>query len=318
MSMYFRDLAAQAAADGTISPEEILILRRAGWQDGKIDADEAEAIFAVNDRIQAPSPEWADFFVEALGEFIVHGTPPAGYVDEEKADWLMAHIDRDGRVESMAELELLVKLFERATAVPERLRTYAIAQIEAAVLTGEGPTRQGVLEKAAISDAEAQLLRRLIFAPASDRPAGVSRTEAELLFRLKDAALGQANGADWKRLFVQGVGNYLMAYTSYEPLPQERAAELEEFINRPSGGVGQFFARMARFDLQSGFTGVFGRQPVRDRDAEAAASQAITGEERSWLDARVDADHQIDEYEQALMRFLAEEGGEVTPQLKLG
>lgn len=306
MSMHFRDMAVQAAADGTISPEEILILRRASWSDGKIDADEAEAIFGVNDRIAAHDAQWADFFVEALTDYVVNGAEPFGYVDEAKADWLMARIDRDGRLESMAELELLAKLFERATAVPERLRTYAIAQIENAVLTGEGPTRQGALRADGITDAEAKLLRRLIFAPASDRPAGVSRAEAELLFRLKDAALGSANGAEWKRLFVQGVGNYLMAYTSYEPLSRERAAELEEFLSRPGDGVGRFFARMAHFDLQSGFTGVFGRRPQRDRPAEAAAAKAVTGDERSWLEARIDADHSVDEYEQALMDFLAE------------
>src|ERR1700741_1054856 len=137
MSIYFRDLAAQAAADGTISPEEVLILRRAGWQDGKIDADEAEAIFTVHDRIEDHSPEWIDFFVEALAEYVVNGSEPLGYVDDAKAEWLMEHIDRDGSVETMGELELLVKLFERATGVPEQLRTYAIAQIEKAVLIGE-------------------------------------------------------------------------------------------------------------------------------------------------------------------------------------
>ena len=310
MSIYFRDLASQAAADGTISPEEILILRRAGWQDGKIDADEAEAIFEVHDRIEDHSPEWIDFFVEALAEYIVNGSLPLGYVDEANADWLMEHIDRDGSVDTMGELELLVKLFERARTVPERLRTYAIAQIEKAVLTGDGPTRCGVAPGTGdISDTEAKLLRRLVFAPAGDRPAGVSRAEAELLFHLKDATLGGANGPEWKRLFVQGVGNYLMAYTSYEPLSRERAAELEEFISRPSDGIGRFFARMAHFDLQSGFTGVFGRKPLRNRQAEAAAAREITSDERSWLDARMDADHEIDEYEQALMDFLAEEGG---------
>jgi hypothetical protein len=310
MSIYFRDLAAQAATDGTISPEEVLILRRAGWQDGKIDADEAEAIFEVHDRIEDHSPEWIDFFVEALAEFVVNGSEPLGYVDEVNAEWLMEHIDRDGSVDTMGELELLVKLFERATRVPERLRTYAVAQIEKAVLIGEGPTRRGgTLSMGMINDTEAQLLRRLIFAPASDRPAGVSRAEAELLFHLKDATLGAANGPEWKRLFVQGVGNYLMAYTSYEPLSQERAAELEEFMTRPSDGVGRFFARMAHFDLQSGFTGVFGRRPARDRQAEEAAAHEVTGDERSWLEARIDADHEVDEYEQALMDFLAEEGG---------
>jgi hypothetical protein len=309
MTAYFRDLAAQAAADGTISPEEILVLRRAGWSDGKIDADKAEAIFEVNDRIGEHSPEWSEFFVEALGEFIVHGSEPLGYLDEAKAEWLRAHIDRDGTVESMAALELLVKLFERATAVPEHLRNYAIAQIERCVLTGEGVTRPDALEKGCITDAETLLLRRLIFAPASDRPAGVSRAEAELLFRLKDATLGSANTPEWKRLFVQGVGNYLMAYTSYEPLSQERAAELEEFISRPSDGVGRFFARMAHFDLQSGFTGVFGRQPQRDRAVGQAGAAQIDSDEHSWLQARIDADHEVDEYEQALMEFLAEEGG---------
>lgn len=315
MSMHFRDLAGQVAADGAISPEEILILRRASWSDGRIDADEAEAIFTVNDRIAEHDASWADFFVEALVEFVVNGAEPLGYVDEAKADWLMARIDRDGRLESMAELELLAKLFERATSAPERLRTYAIAQIGTAVLTGEGPTRGGALDAVqsggGINDAEALLLRRLIFAPASDRPAGVSRTEAELLFRLKDATLGAANGPEWKRLFVQGVGNYLMAYTSYEPLSRERAAELEEFMVRPSDGVGRFFARMARFDLQSGFTGVFGSRPAREHEAEAAAARDVTDEERSWLDVRIDADHEIDPYEQALMDFLAEEGGKL-------
>jgi hypothetical protein len=307
MTAYFRDLARQTAADGSISPEEILILRRAGWSDGKIDADEAEAIFEVNDRIREHSPQWTDFFVEALGEFVVHGTDPVGYVDEAKADWLMARIDREGTVKSLSELELLVKLFERATAVPERLRTYAIAQIEQAVLSGEGATRRGAPEKGCITDAEALLLRRLIFAPASGRPAGVSRDEAELLFRLKDATLGMNNGTGWKRLFVQGVGNYLMAYTSYEPLSRERAAELEEFINRPGEGVGRFFARMAHFDLQSGFTGVFGRRPLH-KTGQTPAAQSGSGEGK-WLEERIDADQKVDEYEQALMDFLAEDGG---------
>ena len=48
MSIHFRDLAEQAAADGAIAPEEILSLRRAGWGDGRIQPEEAEAIFAIN------------------------------------------------------------------------------------------------------------------------------------------------------------------------------------------------------------------------------------------------------------------------------
>ena len=82
MTMHFRELAQQAAADGVITPEEILSLRRAGWGDGQIMPEEAEAIFIINDRIAVKTPEWSDFFVEALGEFIVNGTEPRGYVDD--------------------------------------------------------------------------------------------------------------------------------------------------------------------------------------------------------------------------------------------
>jgi hypothetical protein len=36
---------------------------------------------------------------------------------------------------------------------------------------------------------------------------------------------------------------------------------------------------------------------------------SITGAEKTWLDAHVDADHQRDAYEEALLAFIAEEGG---------
>ena len=73
MSMHFRELASKVAADGLITPDEILSLRRTGWSDGQITPEEAEAIFAINDAIDVPTNEWSDYFVEALGEFIING-----------------------------------------------------------------------------------------------------------------------------------------------------------------------------------------------------------------------------------------------------
>ena len=46
-------------------------------------------------------------------------------------------------LDSLTELELLVKVLEKAIDVPEQLNAYALDQIEQAVLTGEGPTRDG-------------------------------------------------------------------------------------------------------------------------------------------------------------------------------
>lgn len=309
MSFQFKDIAARAAADGSITAAEVLALRQAAWPDGKVDPAEAEAIFDLNDKIAAPCAEWSEFFVEALGEMIVNQIAPKGYVDDAQADWLIKRIDHDGKLDSLSELELLVKVLEKATDVPARLKSYALGQIEAAVLTGEGPTRSGEsLGPGRVTETEARLLRRMIFAQAGDRPAAVGRSEAEMLFRLKDATLGADNSPEWKRLFVQGVGNYLAGFSSYAPLSIERASELETFMDGKGSGVGRFLGRMAKADIGSGFTTVFGRKGAgRDYDAEVAAAEAVTGDEQLWLQGLVDADDTVDAFEQALLDFLAEE-----------
>lgn len=307
MSIHFRDLAEQAAADGAIAPEEILSLRRAGWGDGRIQPEEAEAIFAINDHLAEPSAEWCDFFVEALSEFLVNGTDPRGYVGESQGDWLIARVDHDGKLDSMTELELLTRVLEKATNAPERLKAYALAQIEAAVLTGEGPTRRGSLSAQGVTEAEAGLLRRIIFAQAGDRPGAVSRGEAEMLFRLKDATLDAANAPEWKRLFVQGVGNYLQGFAGYEPLSRDRAAELETFMNDTAVRIGGFFSRMGEEVVNGGFGKAFGRRTARrDLAAEAEAAQQVTDDENLWLQDRIDANDRLDEFDQALLDFLAE------------
>jgi len=210
----------------------------------------------------------------------------------------------------MAELELLVRVLERAQNAPERLKSYALGQIEQAVLNGSGPTRQGGgLVPNCVSEAEARLLRRVLFAAGGDSPAAVSRDEAELLFRIKDAARGAPNSPQWKQLFVQGVGNYLMGFASPSAqLGRERAAELETFANDSGTRIGRFVGRAVTTapDYKGAFAMVFGRKG-RDRFGELAAGEKITSEEQAWLETHVHADGEVDEYEQALLDFLDEE-----------
>ncbi|MEI6640787.1 MAG: hypothetical protein WCL10_02045 [Novosphingobium sp.] len=313
MTINFPELARQAAADGAISAEEVLALRRVAWPDGRIDGGEAEAILAINDLVAEKPPEWTDFLVEAVGEYVLNGTEPKGYVADATADWLIARLDHDGRLDSQAELELLVRVLEKALGTPDSLKAYALAQIERAVLTGEGPTRSGgALDAGSITEAECNLVRRVIFASGGDRPAAVSKAEAEMLFRLKDATLGQPNAADWQRLFVQGVGNYLQGWNNARSVTRERAAELESFMADTSTGLSRFFGRMARTDaaaLRTAARDVLGgsQTPTRDFAAEASAEAAVTGAEHSWLQSRIDADGHSDPLEEALLAFLAEE-----------
>ena len=313
MSMHFREIAEQAAADGTITAVEILALRREGWASGRIEPVEAEALFVINDRMARHAREWSDFFVEALGEFIINGVEPKGYVDETQADWLIAKIDHDGKLNSMTELELLIRLFERAKSVPDRLREFALEQIERAVLTGQGPTRcGGSLQKGNVTGAEAKLMRRIMFSSGSERPAAVSRKEAELLYRIKDATLGANNSPEWKRLFVQGVGNFLMGFNSHTPLSRERAAELESFMNDHSSSIGGFFGRMAKHAVKGTMFDGFGSDKPEGPGLEVRVDEAreLTTSEKTWLEGKIDGNARVDEFDQALLDFIAEETGE--------
>lgn len=314
MTLHFRALAAQAAGDGTISADEILALRRAAWPDGKIDPEEAEAIFIMNDQLAAPTREWSDFFLEALVEFTVNGTEPRGHVSDENARWLIERVSHDGKVESLTELELLVRVLEKALSAPEALRLFVLEQLEREVLSGEGPTRcGGELQPGVITAAECALIRRTIFASGGERPAGVSQREAEMLFRLKDRTLGAPNAPEWERLFVQGVGNYLQGWNGAKGLSRERAGELEAFMNDRTSHVGRFFGRMARTSASGFAQGLrevtFGRkQPMRDIATEAAGDHGVTDAEWLWLESQIDANDQVDPLDQALLRFL--EGGD--------
>ncbi len=309
MSVHFSELAHQIAGDGEVTSQDIAALRRLGWASGNICRDEAEAIFALNRQLTRPLVEWTDFFVEAIGEFVINGTPPKGHVHEREAEWLIGALDRDGRLESMAELELLVRVMERAANVPDTLKHYAIGQIEKSVLTGTGPTRcGGELSDTHVTAAECRLLRRMIFAGAGMRPGAVHRQEAEMLFRLKDATLGHENAPEWKRLFVQGVGNYLMGFSSPSAqLSHERALELEAFLSDHSASVGRFVGQMAKSAPRS-FDTVFGKRVAEPgRTQLAAAAGEIEDHERQWLDSRIGDNGQVDEFDQALLDFIDEE-----------
>ncbi|MFM5886464.1 MAG: hypothetical protein ACKOQ3_14250 [Novosphingobium sp.] len=320
MTMQFRDLAAQAAADGAIDPAEVLALRQAGWADGKIDPEETESLFLANEQLRAPDPEWAALFVEALSNFVVNTVEPHGYVDQTMADELVSRVDRDGKVDTLAELELLVRVLEMSTRTPASLKAYVLRQVENAVLTGEGPTRAGMLDPKAINETECGLLRRTIFSAGGDRPAAVSKAEAELLFRIKDASLYEVNAPEWQALFVQGVANYLLGFGGNEPLSAERAGELDRFMAAEGAGVGGFLGRMltSKPDIK-GFGSLLGSADEADylaaHNDEAAVAEVFSADEQAWLHDRLEADEELDELEKALIAFIdAETGANFVPR----
>lgn len=313
MTTHFTEIASRAALDRQISAEELQILRRELWGDGIVHQAQAEALFAANRVLDTRSPEWCDFFVEAIGEFVLNGTEPRLQCCEAEAEWLIGQIDHDGVVESMVELECMVRIIERAQNVPVRLKNYVLGVIEREVLSGVGPTRcGGELSATHISAAECRLIRRVIFASGGHGPAAVSRYDAEMLFRLKDATLTEENAAEWDDLFLDGVANYLTGFAlPNAQISRERALELKAFIEDAKPNVRNFMGRMAREvpASRNHFGKVFGRrQTGPDYEALADEGAAITDHEQEWLDQMISASGEVDALEQRLLARLARGG----------
>ena len=279
------------------APTTCSLLRRWVWPDGAVSDAEAEAVFALNRLARESGPEWADFLIEAMTDYVVNARAPRGYVDEANAAWLIDQIERDGAPITATELELVVKLLESALNAPASLKSWALRQIEESAFARR-PGRRGGGGAASPDHLRRRRRRRAV----------VSQDEAELLWRLKDACLDGDNAPAWKTLFVQAVGNHLMAFSSYTPLERGEAARLEAFVNDHRTSVLGFLSRMRSASPADGLRALLEKeQSAAAHDAEVEAAHAVTQSENAWLQGHVEADGARDDYEEALLAFVAEE-----------
>lgn len=308
------DLTSTLTQSARIGAEDVLAMRRLVWADASVSRDEADALMALNTACPVQAPEWIDYFVEVMTDYVVRQQQPEGYIDAAKAEWLMQWIDTDGRVDSRGELELLVKVIETAASVPQSLRTYALKQIEAAVLTGSGPTRRerldgdGRLDAGCINDTEVELLKRVIYAQGGADGWIVSTEEADMLFRLKDATLMAKNAACWPDLFVHAVANHLMAHRNYDTLSRDDQMRIDTYAADTDIHIGRFFRRMIGLEKAALPDSVLGIPDAVADEQAAAADHALTPAEISWTIGHIREDGRYDAMEKALVAFLRNEG----------
>lgn len=110
-----KELVKQILEDGIIEASEVQKLRAAILADGKVDKEEAEALFELNDEANEKDPSFKDLFVEGVKSYILED----GVIDDEEEQFLLAHISADGQVDEneKALLEALAAEIE----LPESL-----------------------------------------------------------------------------------------------------------------------------------------------------------------------------------------------------
>lgn len=308
-----------------ITAEDVTMLRREVFADGVVSRGEAEALFALDQAARDKCAEWAPFFVEAVTDYIVHREKPVGYISQEKAEWLVRAISRDGMVDSRTELELLVHVLEQAKSSPGQLSVYALEQVAHAVVEGKGPLMLGgELVPGLIAKAEVDLLRRILHAFGGDGNIAVTRAEAEVLFRINDRTAAADNDPSWNDLFVKAIANHVMCSAGYEAPTREVALRQETILGHTEPEIGVFFSRMVSGGL-AGIREAY-RSPgdveaeweARNRAAEALARRAetIDGGEAKWLLERVGGGQRpLRDNERALLALIKHASPEIHPAL---
>lgn len=321
-------LAAPVAgltAKNRILEDDVAMLRSEVFADGVVTRAEAEALLALDASCQEKCAGWAAFFCEAIADFIVHQEKPSGYISEENATWLIRSISRDGMVDTATELELLIKALECAKSAPESLSAYALEQVANAVIDGTGPLADGrQLQQGIIGGAETDLIRRILYAAAGEGNLGISRSEAEILFRLNDSTIETANDPAWTELFVKALANSLMCASGYAPPPRDVALRQEAFFDNTQADVAGFFGKM----FADGLRGVLSAYQ-QDRSLEEAwaernrhnaeagdSAEAIDASEAKWLAERIGRDGVLHHNEKALLDFIKRESPSIHPDLQ--
>lgn len=121
MSKY-DELKKSLLADSVIDAEEVKKLRQELYADGVIDREEAELMFELNDATSGAKndPSWQTLFVDALTSYLLEDAKSPGEIDDDEADWLIAHIEKDGTYDDH-EKALLANIKAKAKKMSAKL-----------------------------------------------------------------------------------------------------------------------------------------------------------------------------------------------------
>ena len=127
MTADLNDIARSLVEDGTIDTAEVDALVARLLDDEAIDQEEAEFLFEINDIVSGNpknSPDFGDFFVEAITAFVLQDVISPGVLDDHEWNWLKAMVGEDQDLDEL-EIRLLVNIAEESVSVPEDFEKFS-------------------------------------------------------------------------------------------------------------------------------------------------------------------------------------------------
>lgn len=116
------ELKKDLLSDGIIDVEEVETIKHKIYEDGKIDREEANFLFELNDAVTGNdnAPEWKELFIDAITAYVLEDEMSPDVIDEDEADYLYEQINGDGQIDD-TERALLENIKAKAKNFPEKL-----------------------------------------------------------------------------------------------------------------------------------------------------------------------------------------------------
>jgi len=200
MTKPLKEFADDVVADGIVDADEIAKIKARLYDDGIIDQDEADFLFAVNDAVSgnANDPGWGKLFADAIADFVLKDEKTPGEVDDDEAQYLISKMQADGVIDPV-ELGALAQIAATAAKTPESLQVFTLESLKTTII-----------EDGIVDEAEVKILRKVIYGTGGGGGEGVDRKEADFLFEINDAVTGNANHPSWQSFFVEAITKHVL------------------------------------------------------------------------------------------------------------
>ena len=194
------ELKAAVLADGIIDAEEVKKIESVIYEDGKIDREEADFMFALNDATSgnANDSSWARLFTKALTDFVLADDGTPGILDDEESAYIIGQIKSDGKVDGH-ERALLISILTNAESTPQSFQDFVFKTFADAIL------EDGIIDEREVGE-----IKAIIYGTGGADGLGVARSEADWLFQLNDAVSGKNNHESWKDLMVEAISSHVL------------------------------------------------------------------------------------------------------------
>jgi len=112
-----------------IMPNDVILLRQDAFPNGVQTPNDVATLLALETACDVKCPQWDNFFINSITNYMVHKSAPLSIIDDAQSDWLRCSVTRNGIIDTKNECELLIKILEEAKSGPSDLCSLVLDHI---------------------------------------------------------------------------------------------------------------------------------------------------------------------------------------------